>query len=274
MKKELEFVLSTDLSGIPAEIEFNFEELKNALPELLEPYKNLVVTADSVKSAKGDKTKLNKLRSVIEDQRKNIKKQCLSPYEAFEPKCKEITGLIDDAIQAIDSQLKVLDKQAEEEKWAKLFVWFTKRNSLKWLDINSVISPKWKNKTATIESLTSEMDEKIAQIETDYSLICGKYQNPAIIQKFEETLSVSDTIAYADSLDSRENAPVSVPFQEGVTLRQKPLASDTTQSESSQEYQVVTFEVKIENSEKGLKQVKALGEFLQSNEIRFHVVRK
>lgn len=271
---ELQFVLSTDLSGIPAEIEFNFEELKTALPELLAPYQNLVVTADSVKSAKGDKAKLNKLKTAIEDQRKAVKKQCLSPYEAFEPKCKEITCMIDEAIQAIDRQVKEFDKKADEEKWAKLFVWFTKRNTLKWLDINAVINPKWKNKTASMETLISEMEERITQVEADYSMICKKYQNPAIIQKFEETLSVSDTVTYADTLNGRQNAPVAVSKPDSVNLPDAPAKADTVQSEPNQGYQIVTFQVKLENNQKGFAQVKALAEFLKTSGIKYHVIRK
>lgn len=271
---QLEFVLSTDLSVIPSEIKFNFEELKTALPELLAPYQNLVVTADSVKSAKGDKAKLNKLRTAIEDQRKAVKKQCLSPYEAFEPKCKEITGLIDTAIQAIDKQVKEFDKQAEGEKWAKLFVWFSKRNGLKWLDISTVINPKWRNKTATVEMLISEMEERIAKIEADYSLICGKYQNTAIIQKFEETLSVSDTIAYADMLNSRQNAPVTVANQGSVILPENTPKPDTAQIESCQvdALQSVTFKVTARTSE--VQKIIALRDYMKQLGLQFEVIRK
>lgn len=270
---ELQFVLSTDLSGIPAEIEFNFEELKTALPELLAPYQNLVVTADSVKSAKGDKAKLNKLRTAIEEQRKAVKKQCLSPYEAFEPKCKEITGMIDEAIQAIDKQVKEFDKKADEEKWAKLFVWFTKRNTLKWLDINAVINPKWKNKTASIETLISEMEERITQFEADYSMICKKYQNPAIIQKFEETLSVSDTVTYADTLNSRQNAPVAVPNPDSVNLPDAPSKADTVQSERYKPYQMITIAFVFDNTAKGKEDVLKLRDFLRSNGYSFEIIK-
>lgn len=153
-------------------------------------------------------------------------------------------------------------------------VWFTKRNTLKWLDINAVINPKWKNKTASIETLISEMEERITQVEADYCIICKKYQNPAIIQKFEETLSVSDTVTYADVLNSRQNVPVAVSNPDSVILPDTSVKADTVQSEPNQGYQVVTFQVKLENNQKGLAQVKALAEFLKTSGIKYHVVRK
>ena len=54
-----ELVMKTDLQkAIPQAIEFNYDELKKQLPERLAYYKNLVVTEDSIKSAKADKATL------------------------------------------------------------------------------------------------------------------------------------------------------------------------------------------------------------------------
>ena len=76
----MKFILKTDLSSLPQIIDFNFEDMKSELSIKLKQYNALVVTEDSIKSAKDDKAQLNKLRTAIENKRKEIKNQCLAPY--------------------------------------------------------------------------------------------------------------------------------------------------------------------------------------------------
>ena len=90
----MEFLIKTDLKTIPEKIDFNFEEMKAELSDKLAAYNALVVTEDSIKSAKADKANLNKLRTAVEDKRKEIKKLCLAPYECFEKQCKGASPLI------------------------------------------------------------------------------------------------------------------------------------------------------------------------------------
>ena len=57
----MDFVVNTDLSVLPQQIDWNFEELKGQIAPKLAYYQNLVVTEDSIKAAKSDKAKLNQL---------------------------------------------------------------------------------------------------------------------------------------------------------------------------------------------------------------------
>ena len=98
----MEIKVITDLSVIPQKIDFNSEELKSELAPKLKFYKNLVVTEDSIKDAKSDRAKLNKLKSAFEDKRKEMKKICLAPYEELEKECKENTSMIDEASVSIN----------------------------------------------------------------------------------------------------------------------------------------------------------------------------
>ena len=75
----MEFLIKTDLSVMPEKIDFNFDEMKTELSEKLEKYNALVVTEDSIKDAKSDRANLNKLKTAIDDKRKEIKKLCLAP---------------------------------------------------------------------------------------------------------------------------------------------------------------------------------------------------
>jgi hypothetical protein len=56
----MDFKLQTDLNTLPSVIEFNYSELKAEMTERLKYYNNLVVSENSIKSAKADKANLNK----------------------------------------------------------------------------------------------------------------------------------------------------------------------------------------------------------------------
>lgn len=120
----MEFQMVTDMETFPKTIDFNFEALKEGLTERLELYRGLVVTEDSIKAAKEDRAKLNKLREALETKRKEIKKECMVPYTRFETRIKELVALIDQPIAAIDGQLKGYeDKRRSEKREAALAIY-------------------------------------------------------------------------------------------------------------------------------------------------------
>lgn len=116
----MEFVMGNSLETLPKTIDFNFEELKGQLAESLALYTGLVVTEDGIKGAKEDRAKLNKLREALEAKRKEVKRECMAPYTDFEAKVKELVGLIDQPIAAIDVQLKEYEEKRRADKRAAI----------------------------------------------------------------------------------------------------------------------------------------------------------
>lgn len=116
----MEFVMGNSLETLPKTIDFNFEELKGQLAESLALYTGLVVTEDGIKGAKEDRAKLNKLREALENKRKEVKRECMAPYADFEAKVKELMGLIDQPIAAIDAQLKEYEEKRRADKRAAI----------------------------------------------------------------------------------------------------------------------------------------------------------
>ena len=116
----MEFVMGDSLEALPKTIDFNFEELKVALAQSLAHYNGLVVTEDGIKAAKEDRARLNKLREALETKRKEVKKECMAPYTDFEGKVKELVGLVDKPIAAIDAQLKTYEEQRRADKRASV----------------------------------------------------------------------------------------------------------------------------------------------------------
>ena len=91
---ELKIYNPSEENGFLKAIEWNYEELKTELSQKLEDYKGLVYTEEQMKEAKADRAKLNTLATAIDSKRKEIKKQCLQPYEAFEAQIKDLLAVM------------------------------------------------------------------------------------------------------------------------------------------------------------------------------------
>ena len=115
---EFKLINPTSENGFIQAIEFNFDELKTELSARLEKYENLTYTEDAIKTAKEDRSNLNKFKEAIDKRRKEIKKLCLKPYEEFEKRIKELVFLVDKPVMAIDTQIKNFELQKAEAKKA------------------------------------------------------------------------------------------------------------------------------------------------------------
>lgn len=170
----MEFKVITDLErSIPAAIDFNFEELKTELSGKLEHYKALVVTEDSIKTGREERAKLNKLKSAIDDRRKEVKKLCLAPYESFEAKCKELTGMIYEASVSIDRQVKAFEEAEKNEKRAQIeAVYLNAVGDLSgMLPFELFFNPKWLNKSLALPAVAEELSGMVESSKKDVKAI-------------------------------------------------------------------------------------------------------
>lgn len=93
-----------------------FDSLKQALAKSLAAYESTVYTADSLDAAKRDKAELNKTRRVLDDRRKEIRRSCLAPYTAVEPRFKELLSLIDQPLERINAFIEENTPAEPEEE--------------------------------------------------------------------------------------------------------------------------------------------------------------
>ena len=205
----MELILRSETVTIPQAIE-NIQVLKKELAERLDYYKTLVVTEDGIKDAKADKAALNKLKTAIDDQRKEVKRQTMALYEPLEKECKELLSMIDEPIGVIDSQLKAFDEQKKAAKYQALTEFFAKVNTLDFVKLEHVLNPKWANATAKLDALKDEMSGNIQRIVDDYADIKKLYADStmltAILQRFEQTRDKGAALAYAAEIERRERA--------------------------------------------------------------------
>lgn len=167
-----EIRMITDLdSAIPQSLDFNFEEVKGWLAENLTAYRTMVVTEDALGEAKADKAKIRKISAAISEQRIAVKKRYLEPYNSFEAKMKELSGMCDEAAKNIDTQVKAFEEKRKAEKCDLLKQYFSSANHQSWLTFERIFNSRWLNATFAVEDAKKEIDSKVKTVESDLETI-------------------------------------------------------------------------------------------------------
>ena len=174
---ELQFKIDqTALNTVKnTEIGANFEEMKVALTEFAEPYKNVIVTEDAIGIAKSDRAKIRSVSKHIDDYRKSVKAVYTEPLKQFEAKCKELTAICDEAALNIDTQVKAYEQKRKEEKLFLLNEYFQNANKAmhypEYLSWEDVYTEKWGNVTYSDETARKDIDNACLQTDADVQSI-------------------------------------------------------------------------------------------------------
>ena len=194
-------MLEVKISRNNGTIDFNFEDLKDALTAELELYKNLVFTEDTKADAKKTVAELRKLKKQISDKRIEVKKLYMQPYTDFEAKVKELDKLINEPITFISEQIDAFEQKRIEEKRELINEIYLELVSERediagYAELNRVYDSKWENastsKKTIQEAITSyldSVDNDIAAIESMES----EYEAKALM-RYKETGVLSDAL--------------------------------------------------------------------------------
>lgn len=213
--------------SVPQTIEWNYDELKNELVKRTEVYKNLVYTDETIKEAKQDKATLNKLKKALNDERLKREREYMKPFDEFKEKVKEIIGIIDEPILAIDTQVKAYEEKQKEQKRAQIEEYFDSIAVPEWLRLEQIFNQKWLNSSVTMKSVKEEIDGKLEGIERDLATL-GNLSEFGFEAKeeYKRTLDINGAIAEGQRLadiqkrkreeEQKKPEPVKVPESEKV----------------------------------------------------------
>ena len=292
---QFEIIMRTDTPELPAEIG-NFEEVKAAISEALKEYStDAIVTADSVKDAEKTRAHLRRVKEQVETYRKDAKAAYLEKFNKLETQCKELSGMIEQPIAAIDTKIKEFENAENEKKWKQLDDFFWSLNPKEFIRLEDALNPKWKNKTATISKLRQEISEAVCKIEDDFAEIEKMYgASPlwtAISDKYKETKDKSKTLVYAAQIErqhseeqkraaeiqrqreaeeaARAQNAISEPEAPQAVTKPEIVQNVSPAAETAPERMIRgTFRVE------GTKdQIRALAMFLKQNGIRYEVLK-
>ncbi|BDQ35896.1 hypothetical protein SYK_02560 [Pseudodesulfovibrio nedwellii] len=166
-------IISPSEDGYIKSIEFNFDELKTGLGSSLEKYQGLAYTDETIQEAKKDRATLNTLKKALNAKRLEIKKRCLAPYDEFEAKIKELTGLVDQPMLAIDSQVKGYEERKRTEKSDKIKAyWDAQESNVKTLvQLDRIFDKRWLNVTYSMAKVETAITDFFEKVESELALI-------------------------------------------------------------------------------------------------------
>ena len=161
-------------NGFLQKIEWNFEELKAEVTAAAQTYEISVYTDDTIKSAKADRARLNKFVEALNAKRTEIRKQLLKPDDQFGREIKELTGIVQRAIDNIDSQVKDYERRQREEKTAKVREFYEANiheDIEKYLPFERVMKPEYALASTTMKSIKADILAFIQKVDEDLAVL-------------------------------------------------------------------------------------------------------
>ena len=291
-------------NGFLQKIDWNFEDLKKEITAASQEYETSVYTDDTIKSAKADRAKLNKFVDALNGKRTEIRKALLKPDEQFGAEIKELTGIVQKAIDNIDTQVKGYEQRQREEKTAKVQEFYEENihdlSSI--LPFDRVFKSEYANASTTMKSIKEDIlaliqrvDEGLAIINEVDSKFAGDMK-----EVFLRTYDIGSAMAERNRLEAAEekrkayeeeqarkkaereaamqaqtsrviNAGRSqtTPPQQQAPVKSQPIVSSPVMETVEDPVHILDFRV---HATKG--QLDMLKDFLKANNIRFEPVPK
>ncbi len=194
-------MLEVQISRNNGTIDFNFEDLKDALTTELELYKNLVFTEDTKADAKKTVAELRKLKKQINDKRIEVKKLYMQPYTDFEAKVKELDKLINEPITFISEQIDAFEQKHIEEKRELInniyLELVSEREDIAgYAELNRVYDSKWENASTSKKAIQEAITSYLESVANDIAAIKSmesEYETKALM-RYKETGVLSDAL--------------------------------------------------------------------------------
>lgn len=227
---EIQFEVTTDLATVAnTQIETNFEAVRDWLTEELAPYATMVVSQDAIADAKKTRAAIRKVGDSIDGQRKAIKKLWNKPYEEYEAKCKELTGIVNEAVSNIDGQIKGFENQMKEEKRQRLSYFFDCHAAevSDYITFDDVFDPKWLNATFSeidaANAITASIEDFKEGLDTIRSM--NSPYEAAMLSEYGKTKNLSKAIAEGRRMEAIQKAEEDRKAKEAESVFSEPEVS-------------------------------------------------
>lgn len=163
----------------PSDIEANFDALEDRVRRMVADYEGAAYDMSddgNVRAAKRDRTYLNGIVKQIDERRKAVKREYLRPLDAFEARCKEISGIAKGASDAIKSQLDEAERLRRERAYAALEAHYGEVADLlaPVVPYSRVHEDRWLNKTVGEVKAKQLLEEKVGLLAEDWDTLKGQ----------------------------------------------------------------------------------------------------
>lgn len=168
------------INTVPAQVDFNFEEISKHLDGVLKHYEGILVTEDTLRDGKKVIADLRKGKKSLDEFRKKTKKELTKSVTEFEDKCKELGKKFDEVIDPIVNQAERFEEKRKEEKRMEVEKIIDEVCKLKKIE-TLALDERYLNKSMSLKAIQEDLirvaDEILlekANRDKDISLIEGR----------------------------------------------------------------------------------------------------
>lgn len=264
-------------------IKFNYEELKGGLQESLKKYQNLVYTSQNIKEAKDDRATLNALKKSLNDEKIKIKKEFEVPYKDFEDKIKELIELVDKPASEIDKQVKIFEETEKVKKRESIENIYAENigSYADLIPLQQIYDSRWENKTYKETDIKKEIQDIVKKADSDIKVIAElksefEFQ---IKDTYFRTLDLGQALVEKQRLEKQKELLTTIKQQQVEvkvdsinnidfvdSVRYAVGIDNSNEESTSVEEKMISVAFRVECTE---SQLKALGEFMKANGIKY-----
>lgn len=186
----------------------NFEEVKGYIRERLKEYDGAVFTEESKGYAKKELAKLRAEKKELNDNLRDAKKKYMAPWDAFEPKAKELINLFDEPITLIDGQVKAFEEDRIAQKKALIEAIYTELvgDLADIIPLERIYNPKWENATMKEKAIREEVLAQATAARIALDTIHGMHSDAETkaLDVFKQTLSLPEAISCINAYEAQK----------------------------------------------------------------------
>lgn len=261
----------------PSVLEANFDALEAHVRQTVGAYEGAIydlTIASNVKEAKNDRSYLNGLKKEIDERRKAVKREYNKPLDAFEKRCKQITSIIDGAVDNIKQQLDQAEQERQDRVYAKLQEHYEEFAGLlaPVVPYERFHEKQWLNKTFGEIKAYEALEAKVSKLAVDWKTLKSQLEGEPYCAEAERELfatldlGVALTVARKAEEDNACIAELKTAMEPEPVTEQIFESVDNTPEVKSDEpvaNQQTTPCVMVINSAT-VEQMKAIGQFCGS----------
>lgn len=186
----------------------NFEEVEGYIKERLKEYDGAIFTEESKGYAKKELEKLRAEKKELNDNLRDAKKKYMAPWDAFEPKAKELINLFDEPITLIDGQVKAFEEDRIAQKKALIEAIYTELvgDLADIIPLERIYNPKWENATMKEKAIREEVLAQATAARIALDTIHGMHSDAETkaLDVFKQTLSLPEAISCINAYEAQK----------------------------------------------------------------------
>jgi hypothetical protein len=201
---ELQITISQQLGVITT----NFDDVKGALLDQMDIYKELDVTESNKPERKKDISSLRKMVKAVNDKRIEVKKECLKPYEVFEKQANELVDIINEPIKLLDNQVKEFEDKQRAEKIKLINDAFNDLvgDLIDYISIEKIYDSKWENVATSLKSIKDEMSARLDLIRSAVMAIKAMQSDKTeeALNRYYDNLDLASAISFINRYEQQK----------------------------------------------------------------------